>query len=120
VEELLWRVEPCVDIAEVHFWLSSIVVNPGIRRNVHTGNDLEMARRPSDSAMLLSFTLDLFSRFRFLIDREQDVGQRNSPFTYLVIKIRHRRLHADPHSVSDLGGREALVQPGGVSVFPGH
>ena len=41
VEELLWRVEPCLDIAEVHFWLASIDVNPGIRRNAHPGNDLE-------------------------------------------------------------------------------
>lgn len=32
VEELLWRVEPCGNIAEVHFWLASIDVNPGIRR----------------------------------------------------------------------------------------
>jgi len=32
----------------------------------------------SDSAMLLSFTLDLFSRFRFFIDREQDVEQQFS------------------------------------------
>jgi hypothetical protein len=57
--------------------------------------------------MFPSFTLDLFSRFSsFLIGREQDVGQRNSPFTCLVIKIPHRRLHADPIRSAILAGEK--------------
>jgi hypothetical protein len=85
VEELLWRLEPCVDIAEVHFWLASIDVNPGIRRNAHPGKDLEWRADPPIRQCFPRSRSTSSATFEFLIDREQDVGQRNSPFTYLVI-----------------------------------